>query len=106
MSQQSLFSVPGAHVHIVGIGASAGGLGPLKELIGALPPRPGLALIVVQHLDPHRESRLVDLLRPHTGMNGMEASDSYSMTGPTSFYHKGNCHLRRFELERRSASAP
>jgi two-component system, chemotaxis family, CheB/CheR fusion protein len=58
---------------IIGVGASAGGLGALKELIAALPPRPDLALVIIQHLDPHHESRLVDLLSPHTGMAVREA---------------------------------
>lgn len=53
---------------IVGIGASAGGLAALTELMSALPPRPGLALVIVQHLDPRYDSQLVELLRPHTSM--------------------------------------
>src|SRR5678815_4082812 len=47
---------------VVGIGASAGGLDAISELLGALPPRSGLACIVVQHLDPHHESRLPEIL--------------------------------------------
>jgi two-component system, chemotaxis family, CheB/CheR fusion protein len=58
---------------IAGIGASAGGLKPLTRLLGALPPQPGLALVVVQHLDPTHESHLVDLLQPHTSMAVVEA---------------------------------
>jgi two-component system, chemotaxis family, CheB/CheR fusion protein len=57
---------------IIGVGASAGGLGALKELLSALPAQPGLALVVIQHLDPHHQSHLVDLLRPHTGMTVLE----------------------------------
>ncbi len=58
---------------MVGLGASAGGLAPLTQLIAALPPRPGLALVVIQHLDPHAESRLSALLQPHTSMRVEEA---------------------------------
>ena len=58
---------------VVGVGASAGGLAPLTQLIATLPPRPGLALVVVQHLDPHHESRLTSLLEPHTSMTVLEA---------------------------------
>ena len=43
-------------------------------LLGALPPRPGLALVVIQHLDPQHESRLNELLQPHTSMAVVEAS--------------------------------
>ena len=48
---------------MVGVGASAGGLGALTQLIAALPSKPGLALVVIQHLDPFHESRLSELLR-------------------------------------------
>jgi len=53
---------------VVGVGASAGGLGALIQLIAALPARPGLALVIVQHLDPHSESHLSSLLKSHTSM--------------------------------------
>jgi two-component system CheB/CheR fusion protein len=46
---------------VVGIGASAGGLEALIELLGALPTT-GMAFIVVQHLDPTHESLLSEIL--------------------------------------------
>ena len=58
---------------VVGVGASAGGLTPLTQLLAALPPRPGLALVVIQHLDPQHESRLSELLQPHTSMTVVDA---------------------------------
>ena len=48
--------------YVVGIGASAGGLEAVIELLGALPARTGIACIVVQHLDPHHESLLPEIL--------------------------------------------
>jgi two-component system CheB/CheR fusion protein len=51
----------------VGIGASAGGLEALVELLGALPPT-GMAFIVVQHLDPTHESLLPEILAKKTPM--------------------------------------
>jgi len=59
---------------VVGVGASAGGLSALTNLLDALPPRPGLALVVIQHLDPRYESRLNELLQPHTSMAVMDAN--------------------------------
>src|SRR5687767_13889129 len=47
---------------VVGIGASAGGLEAITELLKRLPARSNLALVFVQHLDPHHESMLVELL--------------------------------------------
>src|SRR5918994_367742 len=61
---------------IVGIGASAGGLTALTALLDALPPQPGLSLVVVQHLDPMAESHLSELLRGHTSMTVVDATHS------------------------------
>ena len=43
---------------IVGVGASAGGLTALRRLLSALPERPGVALIVVQHHVPDHKTEL------------------------------------------------
>ncbi len=53
---------------IVGIGASAGGLEAVTELLGALPAAPGMAFIVVQHLDPTHESLLSEILARKTAI--------------------------------------
>ena len=53
---------------IVGIGASAGGLEAIAELLGALPPATGMAYIVVQHLDPRHESLLAEILEKKTSI--------------------------------------
>jgi two-component system CheB/CheR fusion protein len=60
---------------IVGIGASAGGLEAVTELLTALPADAGLALLIVQHLDPARTSLLSDILSRHTAMPVAEAVD-------------------------------
>ncbi|WP_338147335.1 chemotaxis protein CheB [Neoroseomonas oryzicola] len=60
---------------IVGIGASAGGLDACRRLIEALADGSGMALILVQHLDPNHESMLVDLLATHTAMTVRQATD-------------------------------
>ena len=52
---------------VVGIGASAGGLEALVELLGALPST-GMAFVVVQHLDPTHESLLPEILAKKTAM--------------------------------------
>jgi two-component system, chemotaxis family, CheB/CheR fusion protein len=53
---------------IVGIGASAGGLEAFRRLLGALPSDTGMAYVLVQHLDPHHESILAELLSEATPM--------------------------------------
>src|SRR6266480_1818385 len=53
---------------IVGIGGSAGGFEAAIELLQNLPPRTGMAFVIVQHLDPHHASRLPNLLGKMTAM--------------------------------------
>jgi len=61
-------SEPGRHpLFVVGIGASAGGLEALVELVGAVPAT-GMAFIVVQHLAPTHESLLPEILAKKTTM--------------------------------------
>ncbi len=60
---------------IVGVGASAGGLGAFEELLAHLPADAGLAVVFVQHLSPQHESSLVDILPRKTKMPVHEAGD-------------------------------
>jgi two-component system CheB/CheR fusion protein len=50
---------------IVGIGASAGGLESLEQFFKHLPPNPGMAFVVVQHLSPDFRSVMDELLARH-----------------------------------------
>jgi two-component system CheB/CheR fusion protein len=59
---------------IVAIGASAGGLEATSRLFDAMPATTGCAFIVVQHLDPHHKSLMVELLADHTAMPVVEAA--------------------------------
>ncbi len=47
---------------VVGIGASAGGLEAVSELIAQLPAATGMAYLLVQHLDPRHQSFLTEIL--------------------------------------------
>jgi two-component system, chemotaxis family, CheB/CheR fusion protein len=59
---------------IVGVGASAGGLEALSQLLSGLPAQPGLAVVVVQHLDRHYESQLAALLQSNTSLRVVDAT--------------------------------
>src|SRR5438477_7413201 len=50
---------------VVGIGASAGGLESLEQFFKNLPPNPGMAFVVVQHLSPDFRSVMDELLARH-----------------------------------------
>ncbi len=48
---------------IIGIGASAGGLEALEQLLGNVPEDSGMAYVVIQHLDPTHKGMLPELLQ-------------------------------------------
>ena len=66
-------SAAGETFPIVGIGASAGGLEAVTQLLQHLPEAPGMAFVLVQHLDPTHESALSSLLSRATAMPVTEA---------------------------------
>jgi two-component system, chemotaxis family, CheB/CheR fusion protein len=53
---------------IIGLGASAGGLEAFEAFLEAMPDDPGMAFVLVQHLDPTHESMLAELLGHRTQM--------------------------------------
>lgn len=59
----------------VGIGASAGGLEALSEMLKHLPADTGMAFIIVQHLAPQHQSMLTELLARAAKMPVTEATD-------------------------------
>ena len=60
---------------VVGIGASAGGLEAMTVLFDSESALDGMALVIVQHLDPKSESHLVALLAKHTSLTVRPAED-------------------------------
>jgi two-component system CheB/CheR fusion protein len=78
--ESNMSSPPTANDHntgfpIVGIGASAGGLGAFKQFFTALPDDTGLAFVLIQHLDPAHESLTADLLARCTPMPVEQVED-------------------------------
>jgi two-component system, chemotaxis family, CheB/CheR fusion protein len=62
-------------LHIVGIGASAGGLEALESLFAAMPEDSGMAFVVLQHLSPDFDSRMVELLARRTRIAIQQVTD-------------------------------
>ncbi len=99
---KALQGLPTAAFSIVAIGASAGGLDACTKLIDALPKLTGNAFILIQHLDPHHESMMAELLSGHTSMAVEQACDGMTL-GPDHLYiippgcylsvSKGTLHL-------------
>jgi two-component system CheB/CheR fusion protein len=61
------------------VGASAGGFEAFRELLKALPSDTGLALVLVQHLDPGHESLLAKLLSKATTMPVAEVEEGMTV---------------------------
>ncbi len=70
---------------IVGIGASAGGLEAGSRLLSHLPISTGMAFVVVQHMDPARESLLPMILQKSTSMPVAQARDG-GLIAPNCVY--------------------
>ncbi|MEM8489632.1 MAG: chemotaxis protein CheB [Pseudomonadota bacterium] len=61
---------------VIGIGASAGGLGALKEFFDNVTDDCRLSFIIVQHLSPDYKSLMADLLQKNTGLPIHEAKSN------------------------------
>jgi len=70
---------------IVGIGASAGGLEALSQLLPNLPKNLGLSYVVVQHLSPTYRSMMAQLLGRETTMPVKDIEDG-SLPEPNTVY--------------------
>jgi two-component system CheB/CheR fusion protein len=96
--------------HVVGIGASAGGLDALRAFFSRMPASPGFACVVVVHLSPEHESHLVQLLQPYAQMpvcqvvetTVLEPNRVYVIP-PNANLNSIDTHLRLSELEQRRA---
>ncbi len=66
---------PKPDVRIVGIGASAGGLEALRELMESLPDSDVLTYVIAQHVSPTHVSMLMNLLAPLTRLRVQDLVD-------------------------------
>jgi two-component system, chemotaxis family, CheB/CheR fusion protein len=96
-------------ITVVGIGASAGGLGAIREFLRTMPDDTGLAFVVVMHLAPDHESHLADLLQAHSRMPIQQVSETVPMERnhvyvipPNRNLSAIDSHLRLSELQQRT----
>ena len=81
---------------IVGIGGSAGGFEATMELLRHLPPKSGMAFVIIQHLDPHHASRLPNLLSKATAMQVIELTKTLTPERDTVYVQPpGKCVLMK-----------
>src|SRR6185436_5374956 len=62
---------------VVGVGASAGGLDALKQLVGSIPADTGLAFVVLQHLPPSQIGQLASLLAAATAIPVIDVASGH-----------------------------
>lgn len=99
---------PSSDPVVVGIGASAGGLGALQTFFAHVPEDSGLAYVVVVHLSPDHESHLADLLQPFVGIPVEQVTRTIRLEPnrvyvipPNANLNAIDTHLRLTELEKR-----
>ncbi|BAH77151.1 chemotaxis protein CheB [Solidesulfovibrio magneticus] len=73
------------NLHIVGVGASAGGLEALEFFFNQMPPKNGLAFVVIQHLSPDFKSLMDEILSRQTSMAIHRVEDGMELL-PDSIY--------------------
>ncbi len=74
MAERSAAPLP-----VVALGASAGGLEPLRHLLSRVPEQSGMAFVVIQHLDPERPSMLTSILEGATALPVVEATSGMAL---------------------------
>lgn len=83
----------GSGIPVVGIGASAGGLDAFKRFFTAMPPKSGIAFVLIPHLDPKHESMMVELLTRYTPMPVSEAVDGVQVEADHVYVIPPNCYM-------------
>jgi two-component system, chemotaxis family, CheB/CheR fusion protein len=86
---------------IVAIGASAGGLEAVSELVRNLPHDTGMAYVYVQHLDPSHKSFLPQILSRHTKMK-VQAAKHLMPVEPNNIYiipHNKDLYIIDYKLK-------
>jgi two-component system chemotaxis response regulator CheB len=78
---------------VIALAASAGGLEALSHILGALPTDLRAAIVVVQHMDPHRPSHLAEILARRTRLHVKQALAHERITSGTVFVGPPNAHL-------------
>jgi len=80
-------------IKAVVIGASAGGVDALMEILPGLPASFGLPLVVVLHLPESRHSQLAEIFGQRTSLQAREAADKETLTPGTLYFAPSGYHL-------------
>jgi two-component system chemotaxis response regulator CheB len=80
-------------IQAVVIGASAGGLQALKHLLPALPASFGCPVMIVQHVSPHSDNYMVQMLNELSALTVKEADEKEKIMAGTVYVAPPDYHL-------------
>src|SRR6478752_544640 len=87
-------SQPRAGSSLVVVGASAGGVEALTELVGTLRPAFPAPIVIAQHLDPTRPSHLGDILARRSPLPVVTVADHAPLHPGTIYVVPANRHVQ------------
>lgn len=79
--------------YIIGVGASAGGLGALQPLVRGLSPDLGVSVVIVMHFDPDKKCNLAAILQQWTKMAVHEVAGEVRMQPNAIYVIPPGCNL-------------
>ncbi|MQA38556.1 chemotaxis protein CheB [Rugamonas aquatica] len=86
-------ALAGRTVEAVVIGASAGGVGALLQLLPGLPADYGRAVVALLHLPEYRQSHLAEVFQQRMAMPVREAADKEAVSSGTLYFAGSGYHL-------------
>jgi two-component system, chemotaxis family, protein-glutamate methylesterase/glutaminase len=78
---------------VIALAASAGGLEALSQVLEGLPPTIHAAILIVQHLDPHRPSHLASILARRSGLPVKQAAEHDHLVQGCAYVAPPDAHL-------------
>jgi two-component system CheB/CheR fusion protein len=75
-SAEDAAPAPASDLPVVGIGASAGGVGALQAFFRHMPADSGMAFVVILHLSPEHASQLAEVLQQTTAMPVLQVTEA------------------------------
>src|SRR5213082_1435691 len=78
---------------IVAIAASAGGVGALSPVLGALPAQLGAIIVIVQHLDPRHRSLMPQVIGRQSRLPVMHAEEGLKLLADHIYLAPPNQHI-------------